>query len=406
MRMKSLMLIIICFLAVIPVMSQDNPKTTFTTKDRTFSFDTPQDWTVEIINPEYGPNAHLSVDNLPLDQRFEVAEGVNLQIWLPARSFQIGGLSGETFKTPKEALMQMLPANTQPATIEFATPSKDGTPQPLNVQPSTPDVYEFTVNHLPAAYGYSTQQAMGIVVSQMMIIADLGNDYWVSMYAASFKGGLPTLQKNEAIILDIVKSMRYTPPEVAESGYPDLPQMYSGLVGIWQQGSIKFYYPQDWYVTTPAVGVVIMSNKAQNAVNVQPESGQFIVQINGVAETRSALDPLRPFDSCKFKGDDLTAKEYVEKLLSTLTASRLEQLKQAGITMTQPEMTTANDKQLIYLWQYQGDIEVLSIIVDLGHGNIESLSLTAKKGEAAQFQKQLFEVVGTFEYTPRPCEPQ
>jgi hypothetical protein len=405
MRLKSsIVLFLLSLLMSIPISAQDSPKKTFTTDDKTFSFDIPQDWTVEVINPEYGPNANLAVSNLPLDQTFESIDGLSLQISLPAPSFQIGGFSGKTFKTPKEAVEQTLPANSQVGDIDFTTPSSDSTPQPLNFQPSVPEVKAFEVNGLPAAYGYSTLSSFGVTVSQMSIVADLGNDYWVSISATSFKGGLPTIQKNEAAILDIVKSMHYVQSEAVSSGNAELPQVYSGLVGIWQRGYIKFFYPDDWYVSTPAVGVILISNKAQNVMNAQPESGQFFVQINGVAETRSSLDPAHMFGDCQSIGDEITAKEFVEKMLSTVTASRAEQLKQAGITLTQPEITTVNGKQMVYLWQYQGDIEVLSLYIDLGHGNIESIAMYAKKGEGGQFEKRLLEVAATFEYTPKPCD--
>lgn len=400
----SLLVIFLLFFANAPLLAQESASKTFTTDDQSFSFDYPADWTVEVINADQGPNAHLSVDNLPLDQRFESTDGVNLQVSLPSKHYQSPDADRQT---PKDVLAQSYMGVSPSATIDFATPSADKTPQPLQLQPATPDVREFFVNDKPAAYVYNTMSAMGFESSTLSIVADLGDDYWVSITATSFKGGLKTLQLYEPVILGIVQTMRYVPPPPVYSGDPDLPQVYSGLVGIWQRGYITFYYPENWYVPNVGMtGFVVISNKPDNLINTLPVSGQFIASVNGVSETRSSADPSELFNQCETVKSDLTARTLVEKMLSNITSSQLEQLKNSGIMMTQPEVTTSNGKEIVYLRQYQNDLEVLAMFVDLGDGNIPSIQVMTKKGEMSQFEPQLFAVAGTFQYEAKPCDPQ
>jgi hypothetical protein len=395
----SIAIAILCFGIGIPTLAQEVDTQTFTTEDQSFSFDHPADWTVEVINAEYGPNAHLSVDNMPLDQRFESQEAVNLQISLPTQSFLVGYSPS---KTLKEAVSAAIHTSVLPASIDFATPSANQTPQPLELHPVSPDVTEFIVNGRSSAYGYSSSQVMGIDASQMFIMVDVGEGHWVSISATSFKGGVETLKRYESIIIALVQSMRYVPPPAVYSGNPDLPQVYSGLVGIWQRGYITFYYADDWYAYN--FGMVGLSNKAENVINAMPQSGQFIAVVQGVSETLSSADPGELFNECDIVKRDLTARTLVEKMLGNITSAQLEQIKNAGIIMTQPEVTTSNGKEIVYMRQYQNDFEVLAMFIDLGGGNITSMSVTTKQGEMVQFEEQLFAVAGTFQYEPKSCD--
>src|SRR5262249_17317323 len=140
--------------------------------------------------------------------------------------------------------------------------------------------------------------------------------------------------------------------------------------------------------------------------NALPDSGQFIAAIQGVSETRASADPTELLNECGGSTSDLTARKLVEKLLSNITATQLDQMKKLGITMTKPEAATVNDVEIVYFRQYQrqSDLEVLSMFIDLGSGYVPAMGITAKKGEMAQFEKQLFAVASTFQYTPKPCD--
>jgi hypothetical protein len=337
---------------------------------------------------------------MPLEQRFESADAINLQITLPTQSFLVGYSPN---KTPKEAVGAAVHSSVLPPSIDFATPLANQTPQPLELQPSSPDVSEFTVDGRSSAYAYSSSQVMGADASQMVIIVDIGDGRWVSISATSFKGGLVTIKRYQPIIIALVQSMHYEPPIAVYSGNPDLPQVYSGLVGIWQRGYITFYYPQDWYAFN--FGTVGFSNKAENVINTMPQPGQFIATVQGVSETTASADPGELFNQCDIVKRDLTARTLVEKMLGNITSAQLEQIKNAGIIMTQPEVMTVNSKEIVYLRQYQDDYEVLAMFIDLGGGNITSMSVTTKQGEMVQFEEQLFAVAGTFQYEPKPCDP-
>jgi hypothetical protein len=166
-----------------------------------------------------------------------------------------------------------------------------------------------------------------------------------------------------------------------------------------------FYYPADWYVSYP-IDTVFISNLPSNPFNVAPQPGQFIAVVNGVPETRAFIEPSDVFNQCDTVRDELTARTLIEKMLSNITPAQLEQIADAGITNTQPEFTTVNGKEIVYMRQYQADFEVLSMFIDLGDGNIPSMIVTTKQGEMAQFEEQLFAVAGTFQYEPKPCTPE
>lgn len=394
----SIAIAILCFGISVPALAQEADILTFTTEDQSFSFDYPADWTVEVINPDY-PNPRLSVDNLPLDRRFESPDGVNLQIYLPKRSFLVSPYGD----TPKEAVMGSIAAS-QEFSIAVATQMPSSTSQPLQFDSNSPEVGEFLVVGRSAAYAYNISNVMGIDASYLYIVADLGNDYWVIIAGTSVAGGLETIKRYEPLILSLIQSMRYVAPPPAYSGNPDLPQVYSGLIGIWHRGYTTFYYPDDWYVSYP-IDTVFISNLPSNPFNVAPESGQFIALVNGVPETRAFIEPRDVFNQCDTVKDELTARTLTEKMLSNITPAQLEQIADAGITNTQPEVTTVNGKEIVYMRQYQADFEVLSMFIDLGDGNIQSMIVTTKQGEMAQFEEQLFAVAGTFQYEPKPCDP-
>jgi hypothetical protein len=399
MRARLIILTMLLMLIAGSVLAQESDIQIFATEDDAFTFEYPMGWMVEIINPEYGPNAHLSVDNLPLEERFESPEGINLQISLPTKYYSYGFSNAET---PAEMVALAGGGVTQASSFDFATPAADKTPLPLQITPATPDVTEFQVDGRPAAYAYNGMKMAGIDASYLLIVADLGNDYWVSVRASAFVGGLEMLQHNEAQILAIVESMRYNPPASANSGNPDLPNVFTGLDGIWKSGTISFAYPENWYVTSTII--VMISNKKGNVLNVMPESGQFIAAVQGVAETIVSADP-STMGECRVGDSGWTAEALVKEIIGQTTPARWEQMEKAGITVTQPEVITINNVDIVYLRYYQADIEALNIYVDLGDGNIESVSVLAVKGEMAQFEEQLFAMVSTLSYTPKPCDP-
>jgi hypothetical protein len=380
-----------------PVLGQSPTMQIYTSKDGTFSFEYPVNWAVE--NIEGGGSYHPIVENFASDEDLFAPSSIMIQISLPTKFFAFGFVGGQTPQEMTEQLVSMSSIG-QPTAVDNATPSADGTPQPLQVMPaSDPQIIEFAVNGRPAAYGYSIAQMGEMDASQLIVVVDVGDDYWVTLSSASPRGGLATVKNNEASVLQIAQSLRFTALPPVDSGNPDLPQLYSGSVGIWQRGSIEFSYPADWYVSN--VLVVAFSNKQGNLLNVAPVSGQFIASVNGVSETRSAVDQTEVMNNCNTPKTSWTARKLVTQLVNQILPAHLEELTKAGISITQPEVVTINGVEIVYLRQYQGDTETLSIYVDLGGGNIPSMGVSAVRGEMAQFEDQLFEVASTFRYTPK-----
>jgi hypothetical protein len=397
-RLLPFLVALLCWLNL-HAFAQGSETEVFTTEDGSFTFEYPSGWQAEFRDADQIANASLTLYNLPLEELYDSSEGITIQISLPRKFYDFAFMTGNT---PSEMVAQAVPGASPPMEVNFSTPSVDGTPQPLQIEHSSSAVREFMVDERPAAYAYSVMQVMDVDASQLFIIADLGDDYWVSISALSYKGGLETIQRYEPAILQMVQSMRYTPPPLAYSGNPDLPQVYSGVVGVWRRGSIQFYYPADWHVSNTIT--VAFSNRQQNLLNTLPESGQFIAALIGVSETISTVDQTELSNHCNNRSRVWTAREVVAEQLSNITQARLDQLENAGITFTQPEIVTVNGVEIVYMRQYQGEFEALSMVVDVGEGNVLGMSVTTRRGEMVQFEEQLFAVASTFQYTPRPCE--
>jgi hypothetical protein len=207
---KTLCRIVYCLLFVIStnffVIAQTEDTQTFTSEDGAFTFDFPADWILEIVNPSYGPNAHIALTNS--EDAVLSPDGILLQISLPKKYYSI---EFNTSFTPVGFVAQSTQNFSQPSTIEIVTPSSDGTPQPLQFTPVPPSVSEITVNGRNAAYAYNIVQMAGMDSSSLLLVADLGEDYWVTLTATSLMGGLPILQQYEQTILQIVQTISTYP---------------------------------------------------------------------------------------------------------------------------------------------------------------------------------------------------
>ena len=161
---------------------------------------------------------------------------------------------------------------------------------------------------------------------------------------------------------------------------------------------MKFYYPKEWYLIIQTEGELRpnFSNEPQTLYGL-PGSGQFIAAPLGVIDTRAAAG--FGIGRCDASLGSLTARKLVDRLLST----ELDWFKKAGGIVAGPETKTINDVEIVYYREYHNNLEGLVMFIDLGNGNIPSLAVTARKGEMAQFEKQLFAVASTFQYTPKPC---
>lgn len=349
------------------VTAQEAGYSTFTTDDGSFSFEYPSDWYIEIVNAD-SSNPHIVIDNLPSDERYDREESIFLQVFPPKKSFDIVLTNAST---PLEVIKQ------------------SGASQ---------DTGEISVGDISIAYGYLIFETDIIDASQLTVIADLGSDYWVFGTVGSFSGGLQTLRENESIILDIFQTMTHTPPLPAVGDNPDLPQAYSGLVGIWQYGSIEISLPADWYITN--IYTVMFSNEEGRLLNQQPTSGRFIAAINGSEETKASVDIEAMGDHCNTRGIQWTAEGIVNEILNSIT---LEQEIERGIVLTEPEQHIVNGIEIITLYQYQDAYETWALFVDMGNNEVITISVLGLRGEIAQFEDQLLKVASTIRYTRKPC---
>ena len=348
--------------------------TVFTSPDGLFTFQYPASWFVETVNAEMGTD-HTSfvVDNLPPGQRLDSADDISIQISYPQLKTAFGATSGGT--TP----LDILKAGSSQATAQ--------------------PIVEFTVDGRPAARMTIQMSSMGQDLSYMAIFVDVGNDYLVSINVSSFKGGADTLKKYEPVVEALSKTIRFS-PKVVNSGNADLPQVYSGPVGIWQAGTIKFFYPASWVVYTN--GIQIIQNTSESVALNAPKTGQVIAMLEGPAETRAGVDPKELGDNCNSRKSVWTARTIVEKML-TFNPAQIQQFKDQGVTISKPVAVTINGKDIVYFYEYQAKLDTLAIFTDLGNSNVPALTAQAQPGEMKQFEKQLLAIAGTFEYTPNPC---
>jgi hypothetical protein len=384
-----------------PLLAQQAGTQAFTTADGSFTFLYPGGWFTEVIKAPMDSNGgKVVVNNLSLDKRFDSQDGIMLDISLPTSIVQYSMMGGG--KTPAEIVRASVQVGQQLSEISFATASAVGnsTPQPVQLKPSDAPITEFAVNGRPAARAIQTSKNFGIETSVLLVVLDVGSDHLVTVTVTSFKGGLNTIKKYEPVILAIVQTMRYTPPKPVFSGNAELPQVYSGPVGIWQRGYIKFFYPADWYLIS--LGTQVLQNTPERIQSNALKPGQMQALIQGAAETIAAVNPLEVMNNCNIQKSDWTARKIVQKML-TLTSTQIQQLNDAGVTISQPEIATVSGKEMVSIRQYQGDIELLSIFIDLRGGNVLSMVAYTRRGEMKLFEKKLLAVAGTFEYTPKTC---
>jgi hypothetical protein len=404
--MRTLLVIVILCL-VSRIFAQEPMTQTFTSPDGTFSFEYPFGWSIVKLDTTNPPN-QINITKLAGQDNLRMPEGFTITVSPPAKFYTIPLSKAET---PKEMIEQSMAwariaegllrnSSVNPITGIDADGMPLSTPTILlpSVAPESAQISEFTVDGRDAAYGIFAVKSS---LSMITVVVDVGNDYWVTMTGISVAGDLPTIQQNEAIVLQIAQRLRFTPPPPIDSGNPDLPRVYSGPFGIWQVGTVEFYYPEDWYVLN-SLSLNISNRK--DLLNGQPVTGQFIAQVTSVPETLAVVDPSEAGNECHVVKTLWTAQSVANAVFTQMISSRLEELTKAGIAITQPETITINNVEMAYYRQFEKDAELLTMFVDLGEGDVMALSAVTLRGEMAQFEDQLFQVASTFLYTPNISE--
>jgi hypothetical protein len=93
----------------------------------------------------------------------------------------------------------------------------------------------------------------------------------------------------------------------------------------------------------------------------------------------------------------------VSQILAGSIVEQQDELDEAGVILTEPEVIILNDVVIVYFRQLESEYDTLTMYVDLPNGDVMSVSATALRGELAQFEDQLFAVASTLEYTRKPC---
>lgn len=400
MRAQKVMVCLVVLVSIVPrvVLAQASIKT-FVSADGSFSFIYPADWDLKLPVSNLGPlTDRITLSNLPTEASPESPSGIQIQIALPQKKAFYALTNGNM--TPSALVRASVASGKLAAPITFGTPPADGTPELLDLQPVEAAITEFSVNGYPAASIIDQNIRFSLETCLMLVVIDVGNDDLVAVWVNSAKAGIDVVKANEGLILAIVQSIRYAPKAVY-SGNPDLPQVYSGPIGVWQRGTGRFYYPANWIVFTFASQII--QNSPDHVDLNAPKSGQMIAVIEGPAELQAGFNIGALLDLCSTQHLNLTASALAEKILKTYS-DRLAQAKDTSVTLSQAASTTINAKPIAYFYLSQADFENLIILVDPGQDNILAIMAIARKDEMRQFEKQLLGIAGTFEYVPNPCQ--
>jgi hypothetical protein len=372
--LRAVLIVLLCLSS--RVFAQELTTQRFTSADGSFSFGYPVGWSIEVMEDSNLPNQIMI-----RPKTGDVEEDFTINISSPVKFYAIPMMKANT---PEDMAAQGIALATS-----LLPPSVDHRTQ----------ISEFTVNNRPAAYGYSTMQVAGVEHGVLIIVVDVGDDYWATVSAISSVERLGAV--GHVNVLRIGQSFQYTPPITDPvSRNPDLPWMYSGVIGLFQRGTIEFNYPEDWYVAPGPILQISNVRIDPLSTRIIPVSGQLVTEINGVYETRLAIDSSELDDECNILNMPWTAKTMAAHVVNKRISSDLKEMTEAGIVITQPEVVTVNGVEIAYFREIRSELETLVILVELGNSNIPMMRAITVRGEMAQFEDQLFQVASTFRYTP------
>ncbi len=367
---------------------------TYTSADGSFTFHYPAGWYAEPLD-----GGRVDLENTPYEKRLDNPDALRLEISPPIPVSQLTMMGNGT--TPAEFAQYTAAASAVTSAFFSATPGQPNQNPPVV---PTPVIVDFTVDGRPAAWVAQSYSAMGIEIATMTIFVDVGSNTIVSINAAPYlSGGMELINRYRDTILAIAGSLRYTPLPTPVSANANLPQTFTGQVGVWGLGDITFNYPADWY-TVNFVAIFIQNTQQQlDQHNLQ--SGQMQAAIIDPATNMALIKDWKTVVDCTANPEGVTALAIIQKQLPS-TPEQQAQVAQAGITYSEPESLLLNGKEAVLVHFHQNKQDILVIDIDLGNGNIAGLMAFAPEGEMSRYEETLKEVVGTFSYTPKPtCNP-
>jgi hypothetical protein len=358
--------------------------TTFTSEDETFSFDYPADWTAQVNG-----TINVGLSNSHDNEDIMSGEAVFVVVYMPVAVNQMSMMGMGT--TPAE-IAQANYAISDATSAIFPVTLIAGVDQ---------GVVEFTVNDRPSAYFmYSTE--MGDFQSAgMSIFVDVGADYLTTIAVSCLDGGMACLNLHQPTVFALLESINFYPPEALMSENLDLPNVYSGSIGFMNvlTGDLTFYYPEDWQVLNMVS--LFIQNTSERLNQQALESGQ--IQIAVISPEMNAITMLGlPDFDCEGYPAVVTAVTVIVKSLPS-TPEQIQAAEDAGITYSEVETITLGGHDSRYFRIYQGQQEVLYIMVDLGEGLVLGLMAFTPLGEMEQYEETIFGIAASMEYTVTEC---
>ena len=392
-RFIKILALICALLGMAHVFAQDD-LATYTSSDGTFTFQYPSEW-------EAGDSTgYVVLSNLPIDQILN-PDYYSLNVGFPTDTSQYSMMGMGS--TPLEITRYNAALAYQMQVMFSATPDANGQigdGDEIAKQLENLDITEYEINGYPAArtlYSSGSMMRTSMTASTLFIAAEVGGGKIVTVQAISLNGeGI--LLRNQHDILAIARSIKYSPlpPNLSANANPALPQTYSGPVGVWGMGSLKFNYPDDWYVIP--LGPFVQNTPARiDQRNLLP--GQLQIGITGPEFAMMPFASTPDIMACKFDRQAITASSFIQKNIPS-TPEQLEQVKAQGIVYEEPEFIQLNGHDVAVLRATDAKRDILVLAVDMGDGYVIPLMAFAPLGEMVQHEPMLLDVVETFEFTP------
>jgi len=360
-------------------------------EDGIFSFNHDQSISVSIASDA----TSLAVGEFFLPDATMPTMRVQLSRPAPIADFERMGFGN----TPQSILAARLRLweQTAPNTISATL----GTPITGTFTPSEPQ--SFLINNLTATsatliFSWDGNRSAAIFIA----VVDVGQDHAVTLVASSALGdGVNTLATNEAGILTLLNSVRFTPNVGAVNVQP-LPLTYMGEIGRLRTGLLTFTYPKNWYIL-PVGGNVLVTNTNQLAIN-ELVGGQIQTQIIPPDFNLTAFADSDQIVNCTIPDDvvaQITPQGVIERQM--LSPERIASYTEQGVTYIAPQTTKIGDRNAAYMTLFTPDRDAFVIAVDLGGGNIASLMAFSAPNEMNDYASDLFSIAASFRYDSSAC---
>jgi hypothetical protein len=359
---------------------------TYVSVDGAFRFDYPSAYSLTITEDYNNPDVGI----------FYLAENpIWLEVVLPegARRYERRALGG----TPEEIVIAKIEQWEANAPVMMANMVSAGASPEFEHKnaPLTP----FDVNGNQGVYGLQVYRVDDQLAAAVMVVTvDLGDGYVVTVAAsAQLDNGAAILEQNLEAVLAVVGTMQYVAPEIAP---PQLGKLFTGPVGIWQFGTLTFAYPDDWYAVT-LVGNLFLANTAEMTLGADMVPGQMIVRFVAPDFNMTVFESEENIRGCSINGEAITPMAVINtQMLGDAEAALVAQ----GVLYTEPRPVALNNHLAAEMWLFTEDHDMMVLAVDMGGGNVVSMTVFAYPGEMELYEDVLMFIADSLTYTPDGCQ--